>query len=509
MTTLNKVGILLGLLGSIFISGCNESGPASADHGTSDSTSSGSDAASGTGAAPKSAVARFLIFQPEPKDEKLNKAPKLLSIDDSGTVKTQPIDASVYPRQGYGGSWKFLYNIDAYGNNYVMTLHQDFDSKDGYTSNAALVDVSAGSHKLLPLVDAEDTRHYKYYLTGSARMDRSQHVFYVSATDHVSYGDDPGRFYIRYAISDGSRDQAIPCTAFIKAQPEKGVDTEDCIMSQHYLPSNDGRYIYGNMTGDGVDGGVNHYDYTVLYQYDFDTKQYARLAPGERDVTFRGVTSDGRHIVFSNDGTLKVLDLASGTVRSLKNIQHWPLDGYYMPNKWNGSGVLVGTTVALYFVDVVNDREFVLVDQRVDNEQFAEKGDAVYFTLHDEATQTLYKTKGLVEKGPYDVVATLGAYTELVLLQNGGAAAQSSNGGQTVPPPAASTLASCLYGDDIFNDNCIDRYPVEWCTTAHLESVKLSDLINTPVTNPQSCVDLGYDADLSIENSEGYREYFN
>lgn len=421
---------------------------------------------------------------------------ELLQTSSEGTPSSQTVDSTIYPPQVYGGGYDFISNVAAYGNTYAMSLHKDFNLDNGYMSRGVVGDLDTKTFEYLPLVDPERSSHGKYFGSGSANVSPSGHVFYISYTDHRVYGDDSKEYYMRYDTKSKESEIADPCKSFILAQPEKGVDTETCNMNG-FSSSEDGRYIYGDMQGYGVDGGVLHWDYRILYQYDYTTKTYARLGDeGERDVLFLGTTSDGKYIVYLSDGQTKVQNIDTRTIRIMNNISHDPAA---FPRLWNKDGGCHASTVALYYVDYVNDVETVVVNERVVNEQFSADGKSIYFRKHDDTERVLYKTKDLSENSPYEAVSKIPVEYGDILLVRGASSSALTPSDPTPDTPTVdnpeSEVKSCVEDESIDGSalwtTCYDVFPENACNSAGLGNIADSDYTQVYDVIDGRCLDEG------------------
>lgn len=339
------------------------------------------------------------LFLYRPTDINQSKSIQVVSINSTDQLSTELIEDGIYPPNRYGGSPNYIADIDAYGDIYAMSLHQDFnlDGKQGIAGS-----LSSKTYTYLPLVYSSRSSIYSYFEESSQKVTESGHIFYIAATDNRYYGDEYNGYYMRYNLETNSSDQAISCKSFILDQPEKGADTETCLIKNHYVPSVDGKKIYSAMSGFGLEGNMYHYDYTILFEYDFENESYKRLGETEdTNVYLLGATSDVKNIIYNSSNQVKVLNLDTNSVKVINNIIH---HSEQASSQWNNSGMIYASSVALYYCDYLNDKEITIVPNRVTNAQFSKDGSSIYFRFYDDNERTLYKTDDLSENSNYSEV---------------------------------------------------------------------------------------------------------
>jgi len=295
-------------------------------------------------------------------------------------------------------------NADINNNVLAMGLHSDFDDDGGRGLYLVLSDASA---YYLPLVPPSQTSDYSYFKSSTADVSgNGQFIIYSSGTNDRSYGDEPRSYLLRYNVSTGDTLVAISPSGFALSQPEVGSDTELGQIEPTVFASADGKYAYGDILAYGVDGGVNHYDYYILFRYDFETHQYTRLGePTDDDAQIIAMGSDRTWILYSNNSQYKLLNLTTNTVSypSMNTVN-------VKKNSWGINGACVGaSTRNLYYYNFVNNNEVTVCHTNgwPDNAMFSKDGSRIYFTLEDSNNKYLCITSGITENSTYD---TLGTY---------------------------------------------------------------------------------------------------
>ena len=245
-----------------------------------------------------------------------------------------------------------LDNCDINDNIMVLGLKaSDFEN------NGAYMELNDQSAYYLPLVEPSGNNDYSYFQPATGDVSDNGYIIYSAATNDASYGDEYKPFLLRFNPDDNTTDIASSPTSFAVGQPEQGSDTEVGQIERTIFASPDGRYAYGSVDALGTEGGSIHWDYSILFKYDFDTKQYTRLGGADdNDVTILGMTSDRRYILYSNHSKTQVLDLNTGNITETSmNVIN------VKKNAWGISGPCVGTSSGnLYYKDFVNNNEYVV-----------------------------------------------------------------------------------------------------------------------------------------------------
>ena len=289
-------------------------------------------------------------------------------------------------------------------NNNVMVLGlkaSDFDNKGAY------MNLNDDAAYYLPLVEPSESSDYSYYQTSTGDVADNGIIIYSSATNDQSYGDEYTPFLLRFNPSDNTYDVAISPNSFVIGQPEVGDDTEAGLIERTLFASPDGKYAYGQVDGYGVDGGSYHWDYEILFKYDFEQETYTRLGDvNDNDVTIDAMTSDRRYILYSNDGTKKLLDLQTGNITTTDmntmNVQK---------NSWGKNGCCVGASTGdLYYKDFVNNKEILVCSTGygwASNAMFSKNESKIYFTKSGSDVNYLCVTSGVTEGSTYDTIGAL------------------------------------------------------------------------------------------------------
>lgn len=343
-----------------------------------------------------STEASFLAFY-KPSSTKILGESKLIA---KLTVKGKEINYSAF-LNAYPDGDGLVNHCDIQNNLLAMDPYwRDFDNKGIY------MELDAENAYYLPLVDPSQDSDYSYFNSGTAKVSENGYIIYSSATNDKYYGDEYRPFLVRYNPSNDQTDVAISPKAFALGQPEKGSDTEMAQFNRNIFCSTDGKYAYGHLEAYGTEGGGIHWDYDILFRYDFDAKEYKRLGDSDDDdASIIAMGSDRNWILYSNHSDYKVLNLTTGniTTTTMNTIN-------VRKNSWGKNGACVGSTSGkLYYKDFVNDREIVVCETEgsPSNAMFSEKGDKIFFTLSDYTNKYLCVTESLEEGCNYD---TLGTY---------------------------------------------------------------------------------------------------
>lgn len=340
--------------------------------------------------------ASFLAFY-KPGNTKILGANKLLA---KLTVKGKEISYStfldVYP-DGDG----LVNHCDIQNNMLAMDpFWRDFDNQ------GICMELTSDTYQYLPLVDPSHDSDYSYFNGRTANVSHNGYIIYSSATNDKYYGDEYRPFLLRHNPKDDKTDIAVDPKQFALSQPEKGSDTEMAQFNRNIFCSTDGKYAYGHLEAYGTEGGGIHWDYNILFRYDFDAKEYKRLGDSEDDnVSIIAMGSDRTWILYSNNYDHKVLNLTTGNITKTTintvNVKK---------NSWGKNGACVGATNGkLYYKDFVNNQEIVVCNTAgtPSNTMFSKNGDKIFFTLSDYSNKYLCVTESLEEGCNYD---TLGTY---------------------------------------------------------------------------------------------------
>jgi len=466
--------------------GSDTSSPISEDENTGNSTSTPSSSDDSSSAVINTVSTKFLSFY-TPSFDTDTKGLKVLTLDTQDSLLEGSVGNTFYPPQRYGGAYDFLANATTYGNFYAMALHKDFHiDTEGNSSYPGIVGYfNSQTYEYLPLVNVSESSDYKYFVGGTAKISRSGHIVYLSATNDKSYGDEYRPHIVRYNTQNKTHDIAISCDAFIFAQPEKGEDTEKCQVNTYILPSLDARYVYGYADAYGTEGGGIHWDYKILFKYDFNTKTYTRLGEeGDTGVSLIGLTSDEKYMIYSKGSQVKIQNLETNRVNNINNITH---SAVRSPSLWNEKGMLSSSTVQLYYVNFLNDTETVVVPKRVTNEQLSEDGKSVYFLLYDDPERILYKTEDLSENSPYKKVGKIPKeYGSILIIKNNtskitnnttvivddNAGVDETDTTNDVIVGNNGVTKSCIenegFDEDVFWTTCYDEFPENECSLSKL-----------------------------------------
>ncbi|NLU39568.1 MAG: hypothetical protein GXX78_11865 [Bacteroidales bacterium] len=297
----------------------------------------------------------------------------------------------------------------------AIGLHTDFNVTGKVRqTKGAWFDLESGDWEELPLLPAGNGR-YNYFDVASAKVSESGHIFYLSSSNDQDYFDDYRASLVRYDPKTDKLLQASNPSSFALSQPEKGWDTEAAQYKSQFYPSKDGRYVYGVVDAFGVNGGMLHWDYKILFKYDFETDTYTRLGEKEdKDIVILGITSDKTYVAYtssiSNVYKRKYVNTSTNAVNdfSISGGQ-----GIANPSKWNSSGYCADATdntIGIY--NILEDvNVYIKTPSRPYYSQFAADGKSVYFLMESGAKKFLCKTSDLTAKTTIDTLCTLSSNT--------------------------------------------------------------------------------------------------
>lgn len=296
-----------------------------------------------------------------------------------------------------------------------MGLHANFNDTEIFhlITRGTSFNMVEGNLTYLPLIQPDNTESYFPYIeTNTGKLSTNGYAFYLSSTNNKLYGDTYDQNLLRYNISSSEFEIAISPTSFTLMQPEKSWDTEVGQFLGHFLPSNDGRYVYGVIQAWGVEAGANHYDYLVLFEYDFSTGNYSRIGTSS-NVELLGITSDGLHLLY-RDNTIGKLVVYNTASKSLKQLS---MDRYaFRKNQscWNSKGYCTETLVTNYtskidFYNIVDDEIIAVaeVNDRSFSTQFSADGDYIVFSINGNTEKKVCATNGLYAGAGYKELFTI------------------------------------------------------------------------------------------------------
>jgi hypothetical protein len=339
---------------------------------------------------------QFLAFYEPGEDQLLgeNKQIAQLSIADNECNYSGFL--SIYP---YGNN--FLNNSANNNNILAMGLHSDFN--DDRSTQGVAIKISDKSQDYLPLVQPEHDSDYPYFLSQTVRVSDNGMILYMTATNDKSYGDQYRPFLIRYNPETKEHQVAGSPKSFVLNQPEKGNDTETGQINRAVAISPDGRYAYGVIEAYGVSGNI-HWDYEILFQYDFETEQYKRLGDeDDSDASFIALTRDGKYIIYSNRSERKIYNLQTETTSVVSISGYGPI-----PIQMNNYGFCDNSTTGIYYYNYLqNETVKVIHAYYTSNAQFSEDEESIYFTIKGSDENYLCKSIDLQEDTEWDTLATI------------------------------------------------------------------------------------------------------
>jgi len=301
-------------------------------------------------------------------------------------------------------------------NNNIMVL--GLNSSD-FENNGAYMSIDGPSAYYLPLVEATGSGDYSYFQPTTGDVSDNGYIIYSSATNDASYGDQYQPYLLRFNPSDNSSKIAKSPNSFVVGQPEQGSDTEVGQIARTIFAAPDGRYAYGSADALGTEGGSIHWDYSILFKYDFELDEYTRLGSADdNDVTIKGMTSDRRYILYSNHSETQLLDLETGniTTSDMNTIN-------VKKNAWGLYGACVGNSNGdLIYKDFVHNNEYVVCSSSgygwLYNTMFSKNNDRIYFLLEGSDVNYLCVTDGIAEGSSYDTISSIPLeFQDMVLIK--------------------------------------------------------------------------------------------
>ena len=264
--------------------------------------------------------------------------------------------------------------------------------------------MTSAEHTELPMVTPSEDSDYSYFLSSTSKVSDNDLILYLSATDDKNYGDEYRPYLIRYNTADNTHKVASSPENFVLNQPEKGDDTETGQFRRYVCISPNGRYAYGVLEAYGVSGNI-HWDYEILFQYDFETEKYNRLGEeGDADVSFYGMTRDGKYLIYANNHVKKLYNTETEEVSEIDFRPSHSLS----PIEINDNGFCDDGTTGIYYWDFLNNQEIkVIHTYNTENAQFTNAGDAILFTLEGSDTNYICISEDLAEDTNWDTLAAV------------------------------------------------------------------------------------------------------
>ncbi|HLW10889.1 MAG TPA: hypothetical protein VKX35_10835, partial [Fermentimonas sp.] len=261
-------------------------------------------------------------------------------------------------------------------------------------------------YQILPLLPAGKGR-YSYCLGSTVKVSNSGHIFYLSASNDADYHDQYKGSLVRYNPKTDVLDVASDPGAFAVNQPEKKWDTEAGQFKREFYPSNDGRYVYGAIETFGVSGGALHWDYNILFKYDFDKEEYTRLGESDDSQAFvYGLTSDGRELLYNGATGRKTVNVNTGQVTEITVSGG---QAYTNTSRWNSSGYCSGeTSSTIWIYNLISDERYSIKTPAVPSyAQFSADGKRLFFMLDSYNGKYLCRTSDLSPEALIDTLCTL------------------------------------------------------------------------------------------------------
>lgn len=316
-----------------------------------------------------------------------------------------PLD-EIFPMASLGA------NVDIVNNRVVMGLHSNFNT-DGKNRRTVGIwfDMFSTTWEELPILASGSTGRYSYFDVATGKVSQSGHIFYLSSSNDASYNDQYRASLVRYNPKTDELEEALPPGSFALEQPEKGSDTETGQFKNNIYPSPDGRYVYGVISAFGVDGGMYHWDYEILFKYDFQLKKYSRLGDAtDKHVTLIGINSSKTHLYYwSSASSSYTKKLVNTSTNSIKEVTISGGQGLSNSSRWNNNGYCSGetnNTIGVY--DLINDSKHdISTPSRPYYAQFSAGGNSIYFMLVSSKAHYLCKTADLTATTKIDTICSL------------------------------------------------------------------------------------------------------
>ncbi|MCF7886710.1 MAG: hypothetical protein K9M80_09460 [Candidatus Marinimicrobia bacterium] len=365
-----------------------------------DSESSPTESGEGNGSGNSPTSMKFLAFYEPDGENVMGDSKQIIKISVQNGEASYSSFYDLYP---YGDD--LFRNSDFNENVLAMGLHYDIYKDMGDGSSVGLyIDMASAEHIELPMVAPSEDSDYSYFLSSTSVVSDNGMILYLSATDDKSYGDEYRPYLIRYNTANNTHKVAASPENFVLNQPEKGDDTETGQINRYVCISHDGRYAYGVLEAYGVSGNI-HWDYEILFQYDFETEEYKRLGEeGDADVTFYGMTRDGKHLIYDNNHTKKLLNLETENV---SEVDFRPSHGL-SPIETNDNGFCDDGTTGIYYWDCLANQEIKVINSYyTEDAQFTNGGDKLLFTLEGSDTNYICISEDLSEDTNWDTLAAV------------------------------------------------------------------------------------------------------
>ncbi|MBN2648948.1 MAG: hypothetical protein JXR50_04310 [Prolixibacteraceae bacterium] len=306
----------------------------------------------------------------------------------------------------------YLYNnVDINNGRVAIGLHANFNT-DGKARRTvgAWFDIDGGEWEELPILPSGDGR-FAYFDVATAKVSKSGHIFYLASSNDMYYLDQYRATLVRYNPETGELLSSLSPGSFAVAQPEQGWDTETAMHGVPFYPSDDGRYVYGFARAFGLDGGSYHYDYEILFRYDFETDSYTRLGNvDDNHVRVLGITSDRQYLAYTStvDGNY-YRNLVNTTTNNVIQTTLTGGQAYDHTSRWNKSGYCAAATnnkIGVYNM-VEGTSHDINTPSRPYHAQYDTDGSRIYFMLDTYDGKYLCRTSDNSAEATIDTVCVL------------------------------------------------------------------------------------------------------
>lgn len=359
----------------------------------------------------------------EPLNNKKDSEPKflLLNYSDNNKLETGAYislleikkgDAEVTPLDEIFPNNSLSANADIKNNRVVMGLHSSFNTEGKSRRSVGIwFDILATSWYELPLLPSGSENRYTYFDVATGKVSESGYIFYLSSSNDISYNDQYRASLVRYNPDNDVLEQADHPEAFVLEQPEVGGDTETGQFKRDFYPSSDGRYVYGVIEAFGVSGGAYHWDFEILFKYDFQLNRYTRIGDSEdKHVTIIGMNSSRTELCYTSkiDGSY-VRKFVNTETNNVKDVTITGGQNLYNTSRWNSNGYCSGetnNTIGVY--DLMTDSKHnIHTPSRPYHAQFGPNGDNIYFMMMSTTGSYLCKTSDITESATIDTICAL------------------------------------------------------------------------------------------------------
>ncbi len=280
---------------------------------------------------------------------------------------------------------------------YIYNLLPDYKNK------LVVFDINSKQIDTLPWATTNNENTWSAF--GSAFDASNSYVYYIMREVSSNYNDWPGSYLCRYNINSGEFIQMANPSDFTLDQPEVGSDTEIGNWTSVHA-SDDGSNCVGSIMAWGTEGGMNHYDYDIVYRYYPENNTEDKLERiGTGDMAVSGSTS-GNKYVYQNSN---VTNTETGEYFVLSEVKYLSTNytGYQNANGTLKISNYYGKDIYIYYADIENDVQTLVVETypEIQFAQMDKSGNFIWFGIEGNEENILCKTQDLSEGSIVDTVA--------------------------------------------------------------------------------------------------------